>query len=293
MWFRYVQTDQAADIGTGTIGWAAGRCPDSIRTDLLAQKNPTCDVRTYQGGLMSCHHMWSLLDADQEIPWTDQPLVMQHKWRIYVQPYNESYHKDVFYGMENTYAVGTPLEYDIPKCAEGVAGCSFDTATNTWVHTVTGTVMGKDQPMVSLNFHCHAPACLGMKAYVCKEGVALTDCNETTGELICDQHPVLGGSGDVTTNSSKFDETGYIQIPACLWGDQAQGLPLPVNASNRAVHMIKLSNATYGHTGEMVKLFPPSLPLSLYIYIYHVLIFVLYVLICMCIQAAAQPYYIR
>ena len=25
--------------------------------------------------------MWSLLDADQEIPWTDEPLVMHHKYR--------------------------------------------------------------------------------------------------------------------------------------------------------------------------------------------------------------------
>ena len=32
-------------------------------------------------GQSSCHHMWSLLDADQEIPWTDEPLVMHHKYR--------------------------------------------------------------------------------------------------------------------------------------------------------------------------------------------------------------------
>ena len=32
-------------------------------------------------GQSSCHHMWSLLDANQEIPWTDEPLVLHHKYR--------------------------------------------------------------------------------------------------------------------------------------------------------------------------------------------------------------------
>ena len=51
------------------------RCAPQPRSDLLAMNNPTCDVRTYVGGQTSCHHMWSLLDADQPIPWVDQPLV--------------------------------------------------------------------------------------------------------------------------------------------------------------------------------------------------------------------------
>ena len=37
-------------------------------SSLIDQRNPTCDVRTYNGGLSCCHHMYYLLDKDQEIP---------------------------------------------------------------------------------------------------------------------------------------------------------------------------------------------------------------------------------
>ena len=91
----YNPTKQPEDVGVGTVGFYANKCQDLPFTSLIAQKNPTCDVRYYSGGLMSCHHLWSLLDADQDIPWADQPLVMMHKWRIYVQPYVDGYHKNV------------------------------------------------------------------------------------------------------------------------------------------------------------------------------------------------------
>ena len=48
---------------TGQIGgchpWGqikANRCPEQPRGDLLAQRNPTCDIRTYKGGLQTCLH---------------------------------------------------------------------------------------------------------------------------------------------------------------------------------------------------------------------------------------------
>ena len=34
---------------------------------MLVMQNPTCDVRAYVGGQSACHHMFSLLDADQEL----------------------------------------------------------------------------------------------------------------------------------------------------------------------------------------------------------------------------------
>ena len=45
----------------------ANRCPGQPRGDLLAQRNPSCDIRTYVGGLATCLHGWHLLDADQEV----------------------------------------------------------------------------------------------------------------------------------------------------------------------------------------------------------------------------------
>ena len=89
-WLNYTATGQEGDIGKDE-NWMDNSCAPQPRTDLLAQKNPTCDARTYTGGQTACHHMWSLLDADQEIPWADRPLEYHLKFRFWAQPYNESY----------------------------------------------------------------------------------------------------------------------------------------------------------------------------------------------------------
>ena len=53
--------------------------------DLLQQKNPTCWVDTYEGGLSCCHHKNVLLDKDQEQP---SDLLTYHlKFRFYFQAY--------------------------------------------------------------------------------------------------------------------------------------------------------------------------------------------------------------
>ena len=62
---------------TSTIGFPP-RCQPYPRETVLRDKNPTCDIRTYVGGLSTCHHGWHLLDADQEVPWQDQPLECVH-----------------------------------------------------------------------------------------------------------------------------------------------------------------------------------------------------------------------
>ena len=49
-------------------------------------------AHTDVGGLQVCKHMWSLLDADQEVPWQDQPLRYYQKYRFYYQEYKPEYH---------------------------------------------------------------------------------------------------------------------------------------------------------------------------------------------------------
>ena len=55
------------------------------------------------------------MSADQEIPWADKPLVFSHKYRLWVQPYNESYHTEVGFGNGAALLIGSPYEYDVPK----------------------------------------------------------------------------------------------------------------------------------------------------------------------------------
>ena len=155
-------------------------------SQLLAQHNPTCDLRSYVGGQLSCHHMWSLLDADQEIPcaptshhitshhittrrttyvrmaygtassyrplmcgyrWADKPLEYHFKFRFWYQEYTAKggkgggpTHKSIGGGWGSNLGAGgggLGAEFDVPKCAEGVMGCSKG-ADGTWVHTLVG-----------------------------------------------------------------------------------------------------------------------------------------------------------
>jgi hypothetical protein len=259
----YQQTNQSADVGSGRADYFGpakhGKmCAAWPSTSILEQRNPTCDIRYYRGGQWACHHKWSLLDADQPIPWTDQPLVFVHKYRFWVQPFEPSYHTPVTLGEmagsrypNAALLLGSPWEYDVPKCAEGVAGCAFE--GGMWVHTISGSTLGQDHLMryVSLNNHCHAPTCLSVSVYACAKGTPLADCNANVGKLICRTDPVYGGTGNNATRGSRFDEPGYIAIPDCFWGDAEFGLEPPPDLRGVPIHVVKKANATSGHYGEM------------------------------------------
>ena len=60
-----------------------------------------------------------------------------------MQPYNETYHTPLTLGesVGSALLIGSPWEYDVPKCAAGVAGCSL--VDDTWIHTIEGKTMGK------------------------------------------------------------------------------------------------------------------------------------------------------
>lgn len=223
------------------------RCEAYPRTDLLQQKNPTCDVRTYTGGQIACHHMWSLLDADQEIPWPDQPIEYRLKFRFWVQEYDSSYHSNVH---RTTWGIGSPVEYDVPKCEEGIPGCSqqLDPATGErrWIHTIRGKFSsGKGGKLVAAHFHCHAPTCLKTALYRCPDELGV--CDETTGTLLCEETAARkhGEKGE------RFNEPGFIYQPPCLWGSPEVGLEPPVDVRGHTLFAIKTADATHGHHGEM------------------------------------------
>jgi len=194
--------------------------------------------------------MWSLLDADQMIPWADQPLVFHHKYRFWVQPYDDSYHTKLTLGesVGSALLLGSPWEYDIPACAADVPGCRL--VGGMWVHTVTGNHIGR-HTFVALNNHCHAPACLAVEVYACPKGSPLEACSAATGKLICRTAPVLGGTGDPAIVGTRFDEPGYIAIGDCMWGSADNGLEPPLDLTDVPLHVVKTSNATHGHYGEM------------------------------------------
>lgn len=53
---RYVPSGVAGEPAAAeAVGFQAGRCSPAPRTQLIDQRNPTCDIRTYEGGLETCH----------------------------------------------------------------------------------------------------------------------------------------------------------------------------------------------------------------------------------------------
>jgi len=237
--------DPATNASLGSVGFA-NACAPQPRMDTLAQHNPTCDLRTYSGGQIACHHKWSLLDADQETPWPDKPLVYQHKFRFWFQEYDPSLHTEVY---RTTWGIGSPVEYDVPQCPDG-------TPTADCVHTITGlgvfagpaSPSGPDMRLVKANFHCHAPTCLSVALYACDQAVH-THCQRP--RLLCEERTIFGGSGDPRIPEERFSEPGYIAQPPCLWGDSEFGLEPPINVSGLNLYAVAKTNSTYGHHGEM------------------------------------------
>ena len=106
----------------------------------------------------------------QEIPWADTPLVYSLKFRIWAQPYDATVHTAV---RRTTWGIASPVEYDVPRCGEGVAGCTRATKSSGgdgsgrgWVHTINGTFEGGGR-LAAAHFHCHAPTCLSVAMYRC------------------------------------------------------------------------------------------------------------------------------
>ena len=215
-----------------------GRCFDQPRGDLIAQRNPTCDFRTYVGGQSVCKHGWHLLDADQEVPWADQPLVYYKKFRVYFQDYNASRHVQIGRADWGIGAGSNHDEYDVPRCAAGTpaAQCRHN-ITGTWMPVAAG---GTPRYMAAVHHHCHAPTCLRVDLY-----------NNDTGELICRAEPVYGGTGGYVADVPAFDEAGYIGTPPCMWGSPNHGLKPPPLMNGVTIHVVATTNNTYGHHGEM------------------------------------------
>ena len=209
------------------------RCAPEPVGDLLHQKNPSCFIETYQGGLSCCHHKNILLDKDQVQP--EHNMTYQLKFRFWYQDYEN--HKSLIRLYFQTEAYSG--EYDIPKCQEN----------DECIHVITARWQAKD--MVSNNDrflkndtlrlayagpHCHAPTCISMELI-----------NEDTGETLCKVDGTFG-KGNI---SKKFDEKDYIKINPCLWGYEDGLLEPPILYYNTNLSSIKRANNTNAHYGEM------------------------------------------
>lgn len=204
---------------------------------MLLGRNPSCDLRAYTGGQSCCHHLFTLLDKDQVTPWQDKPLEYQFKWRVYYKDATEARIQNV--NQHNWGGMATPIEYDVPKCAADIEGCAYE--DGHWVHRMNGSwtvgemTGGKPFSPAVIHGHCHAPTCLEFNLY-----------NQDTGDLICAQVPVFG------TSNATYDEKGYLHVPPCVFGSEAEGLARVFELSpSTRLFSSKKCKADVGHHGEM------------------------------------------
>ena len=273
------QICQAGIAGTiqGRKFWEKNRCQGSLAPK-DGNLNPTCKVETYRGGLYCCNHGQYLLDSDQEIPWKDQYLEYQLKFRFYFEEYTPPVHSQAKHSslpvtldiddgvtqpashlnLVRLYWVteGNPGEYDILQCHN-------NTPPSQCVQMITTRIQVK-QLLHDCDTHPDGSWCTGSgsKDPDKTEGVEIIyagphchapSClsmelyHANTGQLLCRVEPIYGKSEEEI-----FDEKDYLAMPPCLWGDPAEGLPSPVLLPLDAELLsIKRNNNTLAHTGDM------------------------------------------
>jgi hypothetical protein len=186
---------------------------------LLQQANPTCNSRTYGGGLRCCSNMRTMLDEDQDGGSTK--LRYHMKYRFWFQAYEPSgaakpaphqispsasaSHNNLprYYWQTESNAG----EYDIPPAfareGETIVGyngwpvgkplpgttCTGkcpDGPDCECQHRIQYTWESPGMRLLYAGAHCHAPSCLGMRLYrnATKDG--------KSGDLICDVKPGYG-----------------------------------------------------------------------------------------------------
>ena len=250
-------------------------CEPEPMGDLLRQKNPTCWLDTYRGGLKCCKSGNILLDKHQN-PWEKNILKYYMKWRFYYEDFvnvteaagNTSLARGE--GVEAAApAASTPShqnlvrffhdgggagEYDVVKAPAGTSPQDTIYQITTHLQVKNGVAQcdarysphcaGPMQDGITLVYasgHCHAPSCIKMELW-----------NADTGALICRQTPHYGGSAAATA-AEPYDEKGYVAIPPCLFGNFADGLYPPHYLSyDTNLTFVKWNNNTYDHYGEMV-----------------------------------------
>lgn len=234
-------------------------CMDYPHTTIKRDHNPSCEIESYGGGMLCCHHGVFLLDADQQIP--EETFTFRMKYRFYYEdpiPINNSvagdgasYQNAFFMFQETEESHG---EYDVPQCEPGTLPekCIFtieghfqikDTMheckdrADVWCSPSNGPYpQSQYVKLIRIAPHCHGPACIDM-----------TMINADTNETICTTRPHYG------VGDNAMEEAGYASgIPPCLWGTPKEGLsPPPVLHLDTNITVLGRHNNTYKHYGVM------------------------------------------
>ena len=237
--------DRPFGQGVGTISGKSisSGCHAPPLTSVLRDHNPSCDVRTYVGGMQCCGHEVFLLDADQEIPPHMDEVFF--KWRFYVREYQPSTDKPIVDLTWYLNSASNSIEYDAPAAPAG-------TPPEEAVHIITSNFTGADFiarshdvdkarasdgiKFVQAGGHCHSPGCLSLELW-----------NADTGESLCRIEPIAG------KGTAPQDEESYLWLPPCMWSENPEeGLRKPpVFFPDTNFSAVKRVNNSVYHYGVM------------------------------------------
>lgn len=257
-------------------------CAPEPLGDLLQQRNPTCFVQTYAGGLSCCYHRQVLLDADQPVDSRTMEYAM--KFRIWFQdytppstatpaasniaadPFGTAVLDPIQSQMQTPVATTAASHQNLVRfyyTTEAWAGeydvvkCDPDTPPHECIQEISARWKVRDMVDCAFEAQADCQQRIGQGAGInliyagghchAPSCLSLELYNLDTGNLICRQEPVSGSGSGAT-----FDELDYIAIPPCLWGSEEDGLVPPALLSwDTNLLSIKRNNNTYTHYGEM------------------------------------------
>eukprot|EP01083_Nonionella_stella_P279752 951569_1 len=254
------------------------KCLDAPRSDMLKKgdgtqrygiQNAACDVDTYHGGLVCCHHKSLLTDKAQEsqIP-KDKTDKYFLKWRYYFQEYvpakeaakasHKHLHHWVFLiddrindyeedNIESEYGIEGIGKISANLTVRGLGlediGTAADAATaddNGGIAPVPFDANTTIMPLV-MTPHCHAPSCIRQEIW-----------NVDTGQILCNM-TARYGSAEYGSVYDIFNEPNYITIVPCIFGYQP-GLQYPfVLTPDTNITAVKYFNNTWRHLGQMAQ----------------------------------------
>jgi len=205
-------TRRRFDLENNTIDGNPPEIAFNCRNEIAAQRNPSCSLATYRGGLRCCSHRMTLLDEDQpDAPGEDEFFFKMRFW-----------FEEAGAGTRNLFRLlwmteDRNNEYDIPACKPTSPECVHTLVSHFTVAEMCETWGCGNAPVPEEGF-----ALVYAAAHFHVGGISMELINADTGEQLCFNEATYG-SGDEPRN-----EEGYLTaIAPCLWSDTEEGLADP------------------------------------------------------------------
>jgi len=243
-------SDRVFDIKNGTIDGKRPNIAFSCNLELLAQKNPSCSLETYEHGFRCCEDKWYVSEPAERAQHKDSTANFGMKFTFYYEPATPETVTlrapgccDVTGNISHT----GQIEYDIPQCKEGEE-CIHKAVTYQYIdlpHKGGGSGPfgpgrefhdGEEIDIVYAAGHLHlgAEGALGISLY-----------KDATDELLCKSTPVFG------EGTEPGNEKGYVVgMTPCIFGGKGMLAP-PRLRRNDVVRIEAFYDSTQPHYGVM------------------------------------------